>query len=78
MYSTRQESLTNSVDLAISQLAHTDQMAMTGKFKAYVAVTIVNLTGVALLNSGNNWRSAISPEYAKKLGMSLNLSLIHI
>ena len=44
---------------------------MAGKFKAYVSVSIGPLKGVAMLDSGNNWRTAISPQYAHKLGIDL-------
>ena len=37
-----------------------------------------DLKGVAILDSGNNWRTAISPLYAQKLGLNLITDLVPI
>ena len=69
---------TNDFDAIISQLESTDNLALGGKFKTYVTVKVGDLKGVAILDSGTNWRTAISPFYARKLGLNLITDLVPI
>ena len=69
----------SSMSPAIEQLANTDILAIQGKFKTYAEVKVGNVIGTAILDSGNNWRTAISTSYARQLHIDVTLaSLINM
>ena len=39
-------------------------------FKNYVPIQVNGFAGVAIVDSGNNWRTAISPKFAEKIGIN--------
>ena len=46
-----------------------------GKFKNYIPVRVNEQTCLAIVDSGNNWRTAISPMFAKRVGIDLERDL---
>ena len=65
----------------LSHIAHLDKIAHTGtlsehqKYCKFALVSINGFSGTALIDSGNTWRTVISPSYASTLGIDCTKDL---
>ena len=68
--------------LSLHAISHSDKIAATGtlpdledNYCKYATVCINGLAGIALMDSGNTWRTVISEHFAMILGLNLELDL---